>query len=78
MSLNLYFEIVDKSGCVDFPFQTPTDLTLKVYNERSTEKKLRLIEDFLYECRWDTIAIHETLKKIERQLKSKHLKLSYC
>ena len=44
MSMNLIFDVKDGHGCVDFPFQTPTDLTYKVLEAKSNEERIEIIE----------------------------------
>jgi hypothetical protein len=47
MSMNLIFEVKGSSAYVDFPFQTPTDLTYAVIREKDIEKRIELIRNFL-------------------------------
>ena len=50
MSMNLIFETKD-GHVVDFPFQTPTELTYKVLNEESQELRIKLVKGQI--DRWD-------------------------
>jgi hypothetical protein len=48
MSLNLYFEKVSGKNClIDFPFQTPSRLTMDVMNAITLDDKLQIIEAYL-------------------------------
>ena len=48
MSLNLYFEKVSGKNClIDFPFQTPSKLTMDVMNAITLDDKLQIIEAYL-------------------------------
>ena len=48
MSLNLYFEKVSGKNClIDFPFQTPSWLTMDVMNASTLEDRLQIIRDYL-------------------------------
>lgn len=81
MSMNLIFDIKDVKdnrlpGHVDFPFQTPTDLTYDVLNAETIEGKLDLIKKVMVSWKWDENHISNTLSEIESLLKCKHLELS--
>jgi hypothetical protein len=75
MSLNLLYWV--DGYPIDFPFQTPTDLTLKVMNEKNNAKRLSLIESHLMESGWDRDRIHSTLNSIKTVLKNPKAELTY-
>lgn len=77
MSMNLIFTIKDcPISSVEFPFQTPTDLTYDVLNAKSMEEKLELIKNCLIQ--WDTEEqmINEILEEVESLLLNDKLELS--
>lgn len=77
MSMNLYFETKDGVAMVDFPFQTPTDLTYAVIEEKDNTRRLELIKDAMISWEWDYDDIHEMLIRISEMLNSDHLQLTY-
>lgn len=59
MSMNLHFEVSCDCGCVtcekgdlDFPFQTPTDLSYAVMQAEGTPTRLLLIQEELRSWGW--------------------------
>jgi len=77
VSMNLIFTVKDCSiASVEFPFQTPTDLTYCVLNAKSMEEKLELIKNCLIQ--WDTEEqrINEILAEVESLLLNDKLELS--
>lgn len=75
MSMNLCFD-VKGGGMVDFPFQTPTELTYDVLREPNNDKRLALLRAAMEKWSWDKKQIEETLGTIEALMKSPNLELS--
>ena len=81
MSINLCFTRKKKKRwedeIVDFPFQTPTELTNKVYDNRDKpiEEILQIIEDYIRQKNWDQCLKH--LPLIEEMLADEDLELDY-
>lgn len=71
MSLNLAFEN-SKGEWIDFPIQTPTQLTKAVLVEPDESKRLKLIQEYLEDCDWVEEDIIEVLSKIKSALRSGH------
>jgi hypothetical protein len=65
MSMNLAFR-TRKYHYVEFPFQTPTDLSYKVLNTKTTKARLEHIENYLKE----TFLDQETIQNLLEQTKS--------
>ena len=77
MSMNLYFRVKDGSGMIDFPFQTPTELTYAVMEAETTQDRLALIKQYLERFEENTPEeIAETLEILEFRMNSKHLDLT--
>jgi len=75
--MNLIFTVKDCPGAyVDFPFQTPTNLTYSVFNAESVDEKLKLIKERLIEWDTDKERIDEILTKIKTHLLNDKLELS--
>ena len=74
MSLNLVF-LVKGGGVVQFPIQTPTEVTLAVLNTKSHKERLRIINEELKTWGWDKKERAETLNKIETLMDNPNLKL---
>jgi hypothetical protein len=64
MSMNLAFTTRD-GHFVDFPFQTPTDLSYAVIDLPTTEAKLELIENQIrkWDC-WDEEQINSIMTEV--------------
>lgn len=89
MSMNLHFERKSCCGCcnecgiaceresdaMDFPFQTPTELSYAVIEENDTEKQLSLIEKHLKDREWGKKEIRDMIKKIKELLEDPKLRL---
>ena len=75
MSLNLQFRVIDDSATVDFPFQTPTELSEAVMKTKDKEIQIKLIVKYLKSIKWNEPAIRDAMVKIRSMLYSKHLKL---
>lgn len=75
MSHNLYFRQVRPNGHVDFPFQTPTTLSRLVMAVSNNCDRLSLIAQYLYDCKWDTIAVDEMIKRIDWMMQREDLTL---
>lgn len=74
MSMNLVF-VVKGGGTVDFPFQTPTNLTYSVLGEKSKAKRLRMLDDAMKEWGWSKSFRAENIRKIEALMNNPVLKL---
>ena len=74
MSLNLVF-LVKGGGIVQFPIQTPTEVTFAVLNTKSRRERLRIINEELKRWGWDKKERTETLNKIETLMDNPNLKL---
>jgi len=77
MSLNLCFEVKGGVGIVDFPFQTPTALTMKVLKTGTKKQRLRILKQQMEEWSWEEEQIKTTLETIKALMNSPNLKLSY-
>ena len=74
MSLNLVF-LVKGGGVVQFPIQTPTEVTLAVLNTKSRRERLRIINEELKWWGWAKESRVETLKRIEALMDNPNLTL---
>lgn len=74
MSMNLAFE-VKGGGIVDFPFQTPTDLSYAVLATKGYKKQLALIDAEMKKWGWEKEIRTEKLNSIEQLLKNPNLKM---
>ena len=73
MSLNLVF-LVKGGGVVQFPIQTPTEVTLAVLNTKSRRERLRIINEELKHWEWDK-GRKEAMKKIRHLMDNPNLTL---
>lgn len=76
MSMNLCFDVKGGAGMVDFPFQTPEELTYAVLREPDNDKRLTLIRKACEGYGWSKEDIETTLSEIEALMKSPNLELS--
>ena len=74
MSLNLVF-LVKGGGIVQFPIQTPTEVTLAVLNTKSRRERLRIINEELKQREWTKRGRTETIKRIKLLMDNPNLKL---
>ena len=74
MSLNLVF-LVKGGGVVQFPIQTPTEVTLAVLNTKSRRERLRIINEELKQREWTKRGRTETIKRIKLLMDNPNLKL---
>jgi len=75
MSLNLSF--IAGEYYIEFPFQTPTDLSLKVIETDSIDERVKLVHEHL-DLRFDDTNdewIEEQKEECERMLRDKKLRL---
>ncbi len=78
MSLNLYFEKVSGKNClIDFPFQSPSSLTMDVMNASTLEKKLQLIETYLKNGPRTETEISAIITTIKEFLSDPAIELTY-
>ena len=74
MSLNLVF-LVKGGGIVQFPIQTPTEVTLAVLNTKSRRERLRIINEELKQWEETKRGRTETIKRIKLLMDNPNLKL---
>ncbi len=74
MSLNLVF-LVKGGGIVQFPIQTPTEVTLAVLNTKSRRERLRIINEELKQWEWTKRGRTETIKRIKLLMDNPNIKL---
>ena len=78
MSLNLYFEKVSGKNClIDFPFQTPSWLTMDVMNASTLEDRLQIIRDYLKKGPRTESEIVAILVTIKEFLNDPSIELTY-
>ncbi len=82
MSMNLCFEVKKCDKChrgpmVDFPFQTPTELTWAVLRAEGNDARLKLIQDQLEKWKWSIEDINRTMEEITTLINDPTLELSY-
>ena len=75
MSMNLCFD-VEGGGVVNFPFQSHTNLTIKILKAETTEKRLSIIEDYLISCKWEKEHINKTIAYLRVCFSNPNLMLS--
>lgn len=76
MSLNLAFSVKDcPKSLIDFPFQTPTDLTIAILEAKTTDDKLQLIKDRLIGWKYTRKEINKILSEIKTNLIDDKLEL---
>ncbi len=75
MSMNLCFYTKTKiPRNIDFPFQTPTDWTWEIYNEKNIEKRIQILRSKMKKNPW----LDQTLvKQCEKMIRDEDLELSY-
>jgi len=76
MSMNLCFDVKGSSAVVDFPFQTPTDLTYKVLEAKSNEERIEIIEKQLVEWEWEDEEINRIMDQIKALFSCDTLEIS--
>ncbi len=76
MSMNLCFDVKGAPAIVDFPFQTPTDLTYAVLEEEDPEKRLILIETQLIEWGFNEEELAYKMAEVKALMDSPNLKLT--
>ena len=76
MSMNLYFYSKIHNLDVDFPFQTPTELSYEVLREKSNKKRLEIIKIYIEENYDDKEYQQYILNKISDLLDDENLELS--
>lgn len=65
MSMNLVFQTQD-GYFVEFPFQTPTNLTKSVLGERDIEKRIILVREYMIEQNFYKGIVEETIDLMNR------------
>jgi hypothetical protein len=76
MSMNLVFE-TKSHHIIDFPFQTPTNLTYSVLALKTNEERLKLLQEHIEKCGWDSDIKVQVMEEIKSLMASPELKLSY-
>lgn len=77
MSMNLHFCTKSGGFCIDFPFQTPTKLTLSVMAEKDNTKRLKLIREHLVTSGWEQDNIDSVMTEVEIMVNNPNVELSY-
>ena len=72
MSINLCFYVKGSNTMIDFPYQTPSNLTWAVMGAQTDDEKIKLIEAKLEKKYRDEIMI-----KVKALIRSPNLELSY-
>lgn len=76
MSMNLIFDVKGGPGYVDFPFQTPTNLTYAVLDAKSNEERIEIIEKQLIEWDWEGEEITRIMNEIKALFSCDTLEIS--
>lgn len=76
MSMNLCFDVKGGAGMVDFPYQTSTELTYAVLNEKDDDKRLALIRKDIESWGRSKEEIERIMGEVEALMKSPNLELS--
>lgn len=66
--MNLCFTTNCGKGYVDFPFQTPTELTKAVLKITNKEERLKIIEEQLIKWKWNKKEIRSMMNEISKML----------
>lgn len=74
MSMNLALE-TQEGIMIDFPFQTPTDLTMEVLALETKEEQTELVVDYIATSSWPTSIKKQLVEEIESLMKVPTLKL---
>lgn len=78
MSLNLCFFTKSKPhAMIDFPFQTPTNLTRAVMAEKDNAKRLTMLRNEMVAYKWEQDIIDRKMETIESHMNNPTLELSY-
>lgn len=78
MSFNLIFITKAESAeIIDFPFQTPTQLTFAVINEKDPTARKKLILEHMTKCGWEKEIIDSMMEKVENLMSNPSLHLTY-
>ena len=78
MSFNLIFITkAEPAEIIDFPFQTPTQLTFAVINEKDPPARKTLILEHMTKCGWEKEVVDSMMEKIESMMNNPALHLSY-
>lgn len=75
MSHNLYFRKVRPNGIVEFPIQTPTNISNQIIAASNKCDKIRILEQYLYDCKWDTIDVEQVIRKVDWLMQREDLTL---
>jgi len=76
MSMNLVFE-VKGGGSVDFPIQTPTELTYAVLKEKDINKQLAMIRKEIEGYGWEKKDTNERMNEIKALMNNPNLELTF-
>ena len=63
MSLNLCFTPKDSEGIISFPFDLPTNISIKVLTAKTTEERMAILKNYLIKINWHSI--DKTIKLLE-------------
>lgn len=75
MSHNLYFRQVRPNGQVEFPFQTPTELSYRVIKESNNSCRLAIIKQYLEQCNWPVDKMRDVIYHIDALMHDENLTL---
>ena len=71
MSLNLCFDVEGGQGTVDFPFQTPSKLTLKVLSAYGNDERLQILHEYMTE----NVCLMEYWENVIKMMSNPNLRL---
>jgi len=76
MSMNLRFSVIGSKEWVDFPFQTPSELTFQVLDARTLEERMNIIKNYIHnDTGWDEEAKDRIWTRCWGLMNSAHLEL---
>jgi len=79
MSMNLYFKVLrvaGNEGYMEFPFQTPTELSYKVMKASTLEARMKLVKDYIDNAvAWDDDTKERVWRRCWGLMNSAHLEL---
>ena len=75
MSMNLAFETVSGRHLVNFPFQTSTDLSFKVYRATTNQQRIQLIEEQVKAWKWEKRDIDRVMREVKELFNDPTLRL---
>jgi hypothetical protein len=73
--MNLAFETVQGRYLVNFPFQTSTDLSFKVYRATTNQQRIQLIEEQVKAWKWEKRDIDRVMREVKELFNDPTLRL---